>query len=109
MIKEIIDYEDLEVDNTELFEKLIKDFNYLTQKNNSRCRIYFNDNFTKLILIKFLIPIIKLGNDFPNIEINYNSTEKHFYFKEGIDKSIFEEIKFFLITLEQEFLVEVRE
>ncbi|MDD5651216.1 MAG: hypothetical protein PHF86_12505 [Candidatus Nanoarchaeia archaeon] len=108
MIKDIIDYEELEFDNSKIFEKLIKDFNTLAEKNNSRFRLYFSDNDSKLVLSKHIIAKLRFGNNLPKLEINFNNTENNFYFEEGIDEDILEEIKFLLIILEQEFLVEVR-
>jgi hypothetical protein len=109
MIIELIDYKEIEIDNTKKFEELIKNFNEISKNNKSKYRIFFTDDYEKLVLSKYIFVKLRFGNTIPNIFINLNNTGNSFYFEKGIDQEIFEEIKKILeeLKLDESFLVEI--
>lgn len=101
MIIDIIEKAE-EKDSNEVFENLVKNFNELAKKEKSKYMLGF-DSFGDLFLTKSII--FKIGTSIKPIKVNFSNA--YFYFKEGIDSEIFEEIKEIIKKLNEQFLVEI--
>jgi len=103
MIIEIKEFKE-PFDTTEIFEKVIKNFKEEAEKLNLKYRLQeLSDNCLKIIK-----PIFKgIGDSLGKNEIFYCLEEDYFFFYDGLQEDLLNEIKPILKAIPQKFKVEV--
>lgn len=91
------------LEEKEIFEKLIEDFNNLSKELNLKYKLILEYDFeAKLIKSLFW----NFGDSLGDNKIFYDSYSEEFYFYEGIDEELFKEIKPILLEIKQKFKIE---
>lgn len=92
-----------EREEKEIFEKLIEDFNKKSKEFNLKYKLILEYDFEA----KLIKPLFwNFGDSLGDNKIFYDSYSEEFYFYEGIDKKLFEEIKLIFEEIKQKFKIE---
>jgi hypothetical protein len=110
MIISISKYQDENQKELEIKKKLIEDFNRLAKEQKSKYKLFLEYEY-RIKLIKPFLWNLNFGNFLGENRIFYILYSDEFYFYEGIDKKIFEDIKPILDSekLKQKFKIEIIE